>query len=220
MLNTTEKLLQADFGQRVIHDSDVGHLFGGSDARRYALVNKALTAKELIRLRRGLYVISSQYNPAGVNEYYIANQMVPYSFVTAETALSFHGWIPEKVVTFISMAPFGRSKTFATPFGKFIYRVSSITNAEFLKGVRRIEMGKQGVLIATPLRALLDYVYWHTSNNINLEFLQESLRIELDDLLTLTQEQFVEVQQVYPQQRMKKFLTNLEKEVIHAASTH
>ena len=39
--------------------------------------------------------------------------------------------------------------------------------------------------MATPLRALLDYVYWRGAEDINLDFLQESLRIELDDLLTI-----------------------------------
>ena len=220
MLNTTENLIQAGFGQRLIRDKDLAQLFGGTDARRYGLVNKALRAKELIRLRRGLYVIAPKYAAGMLNEYYLANQMVANSFITAETALSFHGWIPERVTTIISLAPQGRSQNFLTPMGQFVYRVSSIAPQEFLKGVRLIDMGGKSIWMATPLRALLDYVYWNNLTDVNLNFIHESLRVELDDIVTMTPEQFMEVKSVYPQQRMQKFLVNLENEIANATSDY
>src|SRR3989338_2740259 len=125
MLHTTEKMLAANLGGRIIRDIDLANLFNGDPAKRYGLVNKALKAQELIRLRRGFYVIAHKYNTTPISQYYLANHLVPYSFVTAESALSFHGWIPERVTTVVSMAAVERNRQFDTPYGHFEYRVVS-----------------------------------------------------------------------------------------------
>jgi predicted transcriptional regulator of viral defense system len=221
MLRLTEKMLDNNWSGRVIRDIDIASVLNGSAAQRYGLVNKALKAKELVRLRRGLYVIGPKYNNAPLSQYYLANHLVPYSFVTAESALSFHGWIPERVATVISMTAIGRHKQYATPYSLFEYRVvPTIELSEFFMGVRCVEINDQLVWMATPLRALLDYLYWHKGAHVDFDFLKDSLRIDTENLVTITKEQIIEVENIYSVQRIKEFLKTISKEVNYATSHH
>ena len=76
------------------------------------------------------------------------------------------------------MTPAGRARRFKTPYSEFIYRPSPIEKKVFFIGVERIKINDQYVYMATPLRALADYVFWHKVKNANLDFLVQSLRIE------------------------------------------
>lgn len=183
MINFTESIRQSSLMGHLIKEQDLANLFPGTAARRYGLVNKAIKRKELLPLRRGLYMLTSQQG--SVSAYYIANQLVPFSFVTAEAALQFHQWIPERVAQITSMAAFGRNKTTHTFLGDFLYKKTSIKLADFYAGVERIEINQQFVLMATPLRALMDYVYWHKVKKANMDFLINSLRIEEENLKTI-----------------------------------
>src|SRR5204863_9314057 len=136
------------------------------------LVNKAIKKNELIRLCRGYYTLHHKYlKEKLLNELYIANRIVPFSFVSAEYALSFHNLIPERVTQVTSIAAFGRNKKFETPYGNFVYRILPILPLYFYYGVQMIEMNNQIIYIASPLRALMDYVYCHTIENANTDFL-------------------------------------------------
>ena len=76
---------------------EVAALFPGSDDRRYGLVRRAIASGEIIHIRRGLYCLSSKYQKKGMNPYALAQQVYGPSYVSLESALSWHGWIPEAV---------------------------------------------------------------------------------------------------------------------------
>jgi len=57
MLRSTEIIQQAGFGERIFTERELAHLFGGTPARRYGLVNKALAKNELVKIRRGVYIL-------------------------------------------------------------------------------------------------------------------------------------------------------------------
>ena len=61
MQTITEKIIEADFKNHIFTEIDLTRLLPGTIARHYGLVNKALKKGELIRLRRGLYIIASKY---------------------------------------------------------------------------------------------------------------------------------------------------------------
>jgi hypothetical protein len=220
MLDSTEAILSSGLGDHVIRDIDLTNLFDGTPARRYGLVNKALKAKELVQLRRGFYVATPRHQPPKFSQYYLANHMEPHSFVTAESALSFHGWIPERVTETLSLAPFGRNKQFDTPYGRFIYRTMPIPPAQFLMGVSHIETEANAFWIATPLRALIDYIQWHKLDKVDLDFLQHSLRIEPEQLYSIKLADIEQVRDVYKAPRIKRFLKILQREITHASSHH
>lgn len=214
MLKNTEKVLNSELTAHVFQDIDLANLFGGSPARRYALVNKSLKAKELIRLRRGLYMLAPKYQTSTFSSYYLANHIVPYSFVTAESALQFHQLIPERTSQVTSIAAFGRNNKFENILGQFIYFVPNVKSAEsFFTGVKAYKLETHLVWIATPLRALVDYIVWHKINNANLEFLRSSLRLEEEFLNTIKKRDIKELISVYSGARVIKFLKTLLNEV-------
>ena len=57
MSSLSDAVAASGFASRVIHDSQLADLLGGSDARRYGLVNRALADRSLIRLRPGADVM-------------------------------------------------------------------------------------------------------------------------------------------------------------------
>jgi len=214
MLKNTERIIDSELSSHVFQDIDLANLYRGSSARRYGLVNKALRAHELIRLRRGLYMLALKYQKSNFSLYYLANHIVPYSFVTAESALQFHQWIPERTSQVTSVAAFGRERQFANVMGQFVYLAPPITSLDkFFIGVLNQQIEDQAVWIATPLRALIDYVLWHKIDNANLQFLNTSLRIEEEYLNTIKKEDIKSLAPIYKSKRVAQFLKNLLHEV-------
>lgn len=213
MLATTEKIIDADFQNRTFTENDLARLFGGTDARRYGLVNKALKKNELIRLRRGLYVLATKYRTERFSKFMLANQILPYSYVSLESALSYHGWIPEKVTTVFSVTSTHPNKTFTTSLGDFEYYRIPTNPYEFLTGVDRINSSHQSFLVAMPIRALADYVYLRKPHSANLNYLQNSLRIELSSLQTITPSDLNQLKSVYRSYRVLTFLNQLRKDL-------
>ena len=104
---------------------------------------------------------------------------MPGSYVSVETALSFHGWIPEAVHTITSMIYGGKSLQFTHEvFGQFEFRRVAVKPGYFLHSVTRHELQHQAALIAKPMRALLDLVYLRKLPWQGLDFLLDGLRID------------------------------------------
>lgn len=213
MLSSTTMIVKNDLNQHIIRDCDLNYLFQGSAAKRYALVNKALKKGELIRICRGFYIVADKYQQDKFSRYYLANRIVANSFITAESALSFHGWIPEAVTQVISVTAFGRNREYQTPMGRFIYKRLPIKDAQFYFGVNGEQINQQHIYVASPLRALMDYMYWHKINNAGYDFLQTSLRIEPENIHQLQASDIMSMMTVYKSSYAVKFLKNLLKEV-------
>jgi predicted transcriptional regulator of viral defense system len=112
-------------------------------------------SRKLVRLRRGIYLLPRTLRKVEPPLEYLANLVVRPSFVSLESALSFHGIIPEAVSTVRSITT-GRGGRHHTPEGDFEYR--HIAPERFF-GYRRFETGEGEAMVATPERALLDVVY-------------------------------------------------------------
>ena len=54
-------------------------------------------AGKLYQLRRGLYVLAPPFQRVKPHPFLVANRMVPGSYVSLQSALSYHGLIPEYV---------------------------------------------------------------------------------------------------------------------------
>jgi predicted transcriptional regulator of viral defense system len=213
MLKTTEKLIEAGLANKVFNNTDFKELFMGTAASRYGLLNKALDKGEIIQLKRGCYILNQKYNNQKLSKYYIASQIVPHSYVSLESALSFHGWIPEKVTTISSVIYKGRSRSFITEFGEFEYHTMPVQPYEFLTGVQRESVGGRPFLMASGIRALLDLVYEKGYEWSGLDFIQESLRIEIDNLKVINRTDYNDISNVYRSKRVLKFLQNMTKEL-------
>lgn len=136
----------------------------------------------LIRLKRGLFVVSPMVHSQPLSKELIANHIYGPSYISLQTALSFYGLIPERVHTVCSMTT-KRSSSFINPLGNFDY--ISVPAAYFAIGIRQeIVNNNYAYLIATPEKALCDMIV--ETKGLKLQYikamqnyLKEDLRIDL-----------------------------------------
>lgn len=118
-------------------------------------VTALLRRGDIIRVKKGLYLFGDQLRRRPYSLELLANLVYGPSFVSLDSALSFHGLIPERVEATTSVTT-KRPKTFDTPVGSFIYRQAPI--GYFHIGMDWVEEGDVAFLIATPERALADKI--------------------------------------------------------------
>ena len=176
----------------------------------YAHVQRALKSGEVIQLRRGLYHLSSSVFPALVSTEMLANLIYGPSYVSLESALSYHGWIPEAVHNCTSVTS-GRPRHFDTPHGRFSY--VRIKQTPLMAGVLCEQATGGTFLVATPLKALADIVAARGLDWGDSGPLVSSRRIESEDIDGLTSEDFDMLDGVYYSRRARTFLAGLRKEL-------
>ena len=175
------------------------------------LVKRAIASGEILHIKRGLYCLAGKYNRYGISRNVFANLIYGPSYISMETALAEHGWIPEAVhsVTSVSMQ---RARSFQTPLGYYDY--VQIKQYPLYCGVERRISDVNGVpfFLAKPLKALADYVVSRRLDWTGREPLEESLRIEPECIDSLTVSDLDELEDNYKSLRSKRFLTGLRKE--------
>lgn len=212
MQTLTEQLIEEGLADRILTVGQVSRLVEGSRQRRYHLVNRAMKSGELIRLQRGLYMLPDKYRSQPCHPYVLAQALVPGSYVSLETALSFHGWIPEAVYTTTSIVPGRKGKNFTyEPMGLFTFDAVPVREGGFLELVQRAELAGQMVLMASPFRALMDLVCVKKIEWQGAAWLEQSMRIEHDSLSTITSAQVRTLKTTYKPRRVAQFLTELER---------
>jgi hypothetical protein len=132
---------------------------------------------DVIRVKKGLYVFGDRLRRRPYSRELLANLIYGPSFVSLDTALSFHGLIPERVEAVTSVTC-KRPKGFDTPVGRFIYRPSR--RGAFHLGMDRVEEGDVAFLIATPEKALADKVRDDRGNPLRTN--GDAARYLFDDL--------------------------------------
>jgi predicted transcriptional regulator of viral defense system len=133
-----------------------------------------LTASgHLIQLRRGLYALAPPYRKVKPHPFLVANHIVRGSYVSLQSALAYHGLIPEHVPVVTSVTT-SRPGYRETPLGHFEYHH---IKPEFFYGYDVIEVeDKQTALVANPEKALLDLVFLQPGSD-SRDYL-EGLRLE------------------------------------------
>jgi hypothetical protein len=195
-----------------LDETQLARLLDGSAARRYGLVNRALQAGELQRLKRGMYILPTPFRQTRLHPFVLAQTLSPTSYVSFETALAWHGWIPEAVYSTASVTSGRKALAFQPEaFGHFEYRPLAIRAGYFLVQVERIELEGQAALVARPFRALMDWVCLRKQPWQGLAFLEEGLRIEPEQLQTVTWAEVGALQQVYKHQYMQVYLAQFAR---------
>jgi Transcriptional regulator, AbiEi antitoxin len=190
----------------VFTDTEVAALIEGSPHRRYGLVKRAIASGDLIQLRRGVYGLGKRFQRAPLNHFELAQKIYAPSYVSLESALSHHGWIPEGVYTTTS-ASLKRSVSFDTPVGNFSF--TRFPKFNFI-GVDRVIEGKSIFLIANPTKAVADYLFAHKVD-LDPKELKESLRIDDEFFRNLSCQLFAEIVECYRSPRLRRFLRSLRK---------
>jgi predicted transcriptional regulator of viral defense system len=117
MSSLAQQVSASALRDRVFNERQLSELLGGGDARRYGLVNRALKDGSLIRLKRGVYTLAKAHRSAPMHPFAVAQALLPGSYISFESALAYHGWIPEAVLVTASVTP-GR-KTLEIPATEF-----------------------------------------------------------------------------------------------------
>jgi hypothetical protein len=211
MQTLTKILLEQGMGNHLLTDTQLARVIEGSAQRRYNLVNRAIKAGELHRLRRGIYLLSESNRDHKFHPFAIAQHLMRGSYISLETALSYHGWIPEAVYTTASIVPGRKSSEFSDKLiGRFSYHPLSINRGYFLELVSRETINRQAMLVARPLRALMDLVCLRKLEWQGLAWFEQSMRIEAEVLNAVDGAQLRTLKLVYKQRRMQRFLVELE----------
>lgn len=127
--------------------------------------------------RKGLYVLGKEYRKIEPSLFYLANQMYIPSYVSLESALRFHGLIPEFVAQTTSVTTRNTSK-FKNSFGYFSYQH---VKPECFDGfTTSTDENNISVLIATPEKAVVDFLYFNLSsfNSLDSDIFKESYRFQ------------------------------------------
>jgi hypothetical protein len=155
----------------------VGNLFPHASAgARKLLLHRAVDRGEVLGVTRGVYCLAEPYRKNHPHPFAVAALLCFPSHVSLESALAFHGLIPEAVYG-VTSATLQRSREYVTPLGHFAYvRVPTIDPTA---GVKAVRLDRQWwAFVASPLRAIADLVCarrqitWRTDG---IEFLTVSM---------------------------------------------
>lgn len=141
-------------------------------------------AGRIIRLKRGLYVVSPHESGMLLSLNLIGNMLYGPSYVSMLTALRYYGLIPERVDVVQSMTTH-LTVSFQNEAGRFEYH--HCPNGYYSIGITQHEEEGVSFLIATPEKALCDYII--STPRLPLRFikdtyafLEEDLRLDMDAL--------------------------------------
>ena len=151
-------------------------------------ISELLKSKELISIRRGLYITGPKLDLPTPEPFLIANHLRGPSYVSLESALSYWNMIPERAYE-ISSVTIKTSKLYKTSVGRFSYQ--QLKTPYYSYGIKNIAYSpKQTMLVASPEKALCDKVLltpkiYLRSIKQTREFLLEDLRMDTEVLKTL-----------------------------------
>lgn len=188
-----------------VSGTDLHFLLHKSADSRQAIIKRAIHKNYLVPIRRDLYLIKNSKQPL-LNSFEIATIIYGPSYVSFESALSYHGWIPEAVRT-TTCATVKRANEFETPIGIFSYEHIPIEAFSF--GVEQHQQNDLTLFIASPVKALADIIYARKRVWQSIDDLSEDLRIEAESFQNSDRKTVVELIENYPSPRVKNTLNSL-----------
>lgn len=177
-------------------------------------INSMAARGELIRLKRGVYALGEDYRNHPLNMICVANILHKPSYVSYEYALSYHGLIPERVYTVTSATTY-RPETYTTELGTFSYK--KIPSNAYSIGIDwKFDKHDGGYMIATAEKALCDQVYAdqriaNIKKDEILEYLEDDLRIEFEELEKLDTTLLWKISMAYSSSKLRNMTASIKK---------
>jgi len=171
-----------------------------------------LKRKNLIRVKKGLYVFGEEARQIPYSKEVLANLIYGPSAVSLSYALSFHGLIPERVEQLTSVTSL-RNKSFDTPVGSFTYQ--HLPLKKYTVGLDRAFISDiQPFIIASKEKALVDVLYFEptkiSSPETMMHYLYDHLRIDKDVLFeNLNRSLLIELENCYQHPHIHLLLKTL-----------
>lgn len=184
---------------------------GGSPQRQFSLLKRAAASGEVVRIHRGLYCLGARYLRQKLDPFVLAQRICGPSYISLETALSYHGWIPEAVYAVTSVS-LDRSREYDTPLGHFSF--TRVPQKTLYAEVGRVADANGGsFLLASPVKALADYVYVHKCDWDSARPVVESLRVDEGLLADIDADELDRLVANYSSRRVLRFLKGLAKDL-------
>ncbi len=193
-----------------ITSTDVRFILPGSVNAIHSLIKRCRKEGILIKIRRDLFLIAKKIKEIRPNAFELASIIYGPSYVSLESALNFHGWIPESV-PLITCATSKRSKYYNTQIGEFQYYAIPIKL--FHIGIDFIEIEKSKMIIANPWKAVADLIYVKKRSWLNIFSFSNDMRIELDVLQSSDINLLNALAKKYPSKRVQLTLTKFSKDL-------
>ncbi len=174
------------------------------------MVNKG----ELIRLKKGLYILGKDYQTTSPDAISLANILYAPSYVSFDYALSYYGLIPERVYE-ITSATMRMKKEFDTPLGRFTYK--PVPLQAYALGIDWLyDDIHGGKLIATLEKALCDKIrsdrgIGRLSQQKLRDYLEFDLRIDMDLFYTLDAALVLAIAAAYRSSNLKNLSKLIKK---------
>jgi predicted transcriptional regulator of viral defense system len=157
----------------------------------------------IIKLHKGLYTLAAPYRKIQPDSFHISNALKAPSYVSLQSALSWHGLIPEFVPA-VTAVTTTRPQILPTPLGRFEYRHIS---SDMFWGFQRVELpARQEAFVADPEKAILDLVYL-TPGGERPEFLRE---LRLQNLGAIRREVLHQYAENSGRPKLKRAVANLQ----------
>ncbi len=214
MHTLTNKIIEQGLNNRILRVSQLKRLVNGSAQSRYNLVNRAIKAGELLRFQRGLYMLNERFRNYPCHPFVLTQALASGSYISFETSLAYHGWIPEAVFTTASVVSGRKFRQFEhEKMGIFSFHPLPIHRKYFLELVNRYQINGQAMLMAKPCRALMDLVCLRKLSWEGMDWLLEGLRIDRESLAAITNNDIKILELVYKQKRVKSYLSSFSREL-------
>jgi len=181
---------------------DLRLLLGGGEASRQGKIKRAVKEGLLVRLCNDFYLIQPQIEEHGpADAFEIAPLLYGPSYISGESALQYHGWIPEATAAITSTTS-RRSRQIATPIALFTY--AHIPLEIFAFGVTG--SSSSSYLIAHPWKAAADLLYTQKRNWPSCRHFCEDMRIEKETIENTDRELLVYLAHHYPNRHVQTSL--------------
>lgn len=172
-------------------------------------LSRMVSNHELLRLRRGLFAANGS-----IDAFFVANRMVPNSYISFESALSHYGMIPERVDKVMSVC-LTRHTSIESEVGNFEFMAQTF---ELFSKAHTLEFREgYSIRIATREKALLDTISRMRVRATSMteedaaRFVIDGLRVEEDSIRSLSIRALRQLSPLYPSHLIHLFISSLKR---------
>jgi len=171
----------------------LGKQLGLADTSVDTYISRFLKHKEILQLKRGVYVSTDFFNKNKGDisySFYLANIIRTPSYVSSWSALQFYNLATEAIYSITSVTP-KVTRTYKTKTGNFTYQsIKEVFFSDF-----SLIKGTFVFFIASPAKALFDLLYFKTHQfrgvrSKDIKALVEELRIDINEMEKKEQTKF------------------------------
>jgi predicted transcriptional regulator of viral defense system len=196
---------QPYFTKQAIFQLAEGYIIKKSTISSYIV--RSLACKDIIQLKRGVYVTTDFYTKNKIDNsyiFYLANILRSPSYVSSWAALQYYDLATESIYTITSVTE-KVTRDYNTKINTFSYHSINkklFSGFSLIKGKPNSLIGKFDFFIASPSKALFDLLYFRTKQFRGITFdminpMVEDLRIDIDEMDKKEQENFYSLVKKY-----------------------